>query len=122
MQVINHIEQTVGLAYQHIRDCSGESVSHWCVVDLGSASSDTKPIPLPDWFKIPVDRTISIWKKERDEWELRRAKRFASTGSYTLTKSAEEKYQARLWFHVGIYICALNKAVCMSKPNANGVA
>jgi len=74
---------------------TGESVTHWCVLEDGSAASDSQPIPLPGWFKIPVDRTISIWRREQDEWESKRQKRLETTGKPELSKKAEEKYKAR---------------------------
>ena len=65
----------------------GERVAHWCIETSGT------PTPLPSWFKIPVDRTVAIWKRERDEWSLKKEKRFKNNGTYELTKAAEEKYQ-----------------------------
>ena len=74
----------------------GESTSHWCVLDSESASSsNVQPIPLPSWFKIPLDKTIAIWKREKDEWDAKRKKRLDTKGTQELTKDAEEKYQAR---------------------------
>ena len=71
----------------------GESVCHWCVMDSGPASSDCVPQPLPEWFKIPIDRTVSIWKKEKDEWDKKKQLRFEAKNTYELTKAAEEKYK-----------------------------
>lgn len=72
---------------------AGESRSHWCVLDLGSSSSNAQPIPLPSWFKIPLDRTISIWTQEKNEWDRKREHRSQTKGTFELSKSAEEKYQ-----------------------------
>ena len=79
----------------------GESVSRWCVMkdETSSASSSSssapssKPIPLPDWFKIPLDRTISIWKAEKDEWESKKNDRFKKKGTYELPLASNEKYK-----------------------------
>ncbi|CAK8990830.1 Malate dehydrogenase 2 [Durusdinium trenchii] len=39
----------------------GEKTSQWCI----QGSEDSSPvIPLPDWFKPAIDRTIMIWQKE----------------------------------------------------------
>jgi hypothetical protein len=74
---------------------SGESTSIWCVIDKDATSSDTKPIPLPKWFQVPVDRSISIWRAEKNEWDAKRTKRFETKKTYVLTKATEEKYQVR---------------------------
>ena len=66
---------------------------HWCVIDNDATSSDTKPIPLPKWFQVPVDRTISMWRAEKEEWDAKRKQRFETKGTYLLSKVAEEKYQ-----------------------------
>ena len=74
---------------------SGESTSNWCVIDNDATSSDTKPIPLPKWFQVPVDRSISIWRAEKNDWDAKRKKRFETKGTYVLAKATEEKYQVR---------------------------
>lgn len=79
---------------------AGESRSHWCVLDLGASSSNVQPMPLPDWFKIPLDRTIAIWNHERIDWEQKRQHRFHTKGTYELSKVAEEKYQDRGELHI----------------------
>lgn len=87
----------------------GEASSTWCVMDETASSSDTKPTPLPSWFQIPIDKTIAIWKREKEEWEKKRNNRFAEKGVYTLTKAAEEKYQSWL-IHAQTRRIVLNKA------------
>ena len=72
----------------------GESCSHWCVLTLDASSSDAKPSPLPDWMKIPLDRTIAIWTRERQEWDEKKAFRLKTKGTEKLSKANEEKYQA----------------------------
>ena len=74
---------------------AGEASSSWCILPL-DAPADAKPIPLPQWWKIPVDRTIAIWVRERDAWEHKRMKQFQKKGEYTLTPAAEKKYQTWL--------------------------
>lgn len=86
----------------------GEASSTWCVMDEAASSSDSKPTPLPHWFQIPIDKTIAIWKREKEEWEKKRNSRFAEKGDYTLTKAAEEKYQAWL-IHAQSRRIVLNK-------------
>ena len=78
----------------------GESMSRWCVMkpDTSASSSSSsapssKPVPLPDWFKIPLDRTISIWKAEKDEWESKKNDRFKKKGTYELPPASNEKYK-----------------------------
>ena len=95
----------------------GESCSHWCVLTLDSSSSDAKPTPLPDWMKIPLDRTIAIWNRERQDWDNKKALRLKTKGTAELSKGAEEKYQdgkscSDTWVlhicmhtYVYIYIC-----------------
>lgn len=74
---------------------AGEASSSWCILPL-DATADTKPIPLPEWWRIPVDRTIAIWVRERDAWEEKRNKRLQEKGDYKLTPAAEKKYQTWL--------------------------
>ena len=85
----------------------GESMCHWCVLDLGSSSSDVKPAPLPDWFKIPLDRTIAIWNEEKAEWDRKKKTRFEMKGTYELTKKTEEKYQDRgcMYIYICMFVC-----------------
>lgn len=75
---------------------AGEAVSHWCLIDLDVASSSdsgTQPMPLPGFFKIPVDRTIAVWKKELDDWNKRKEKRMKDKGTDELPPAQKTKYQ-----------------------------
>ena len=71
----------------------GESLCRWCVLDMGSSSSSAKPVPLPDWMKIPLDRTVAIWTQEKTEWDRKKQVRFETKGTYELTKKTKAKYQ-----------------------------
>ena len=70
----------------------GEGVSRWCITKLDGGSGSS-PIPLPDFFKVPLDRTICIWKRELDEWTLKQRKQIDKKGTDQLPPKSHEKYE-----------------------------
>ena len=74
----------------------GETISCWSVLDQDASGSDEKPKALPEWFQLPIDKTIAIWQREQEEWNKKRNKRFNAKGTYELPKATEAKYQAWL--------------------------
>ena len=82
----------------------GESCSRWCVLALDSSSSDATYTPLPDWMKIPLDRTVAIWNREKQDWDNKKALRLKTKGTEELSKSSEQKYQDRQCFDIYV-IC-----------------
>ncbi|CAK8991245.1 Malate dehydrogenase 2, partial [Durusdinium trenchii] len=65
----------------------GEKTSQWCI----QGSEDSSPvIPLPDWFKPAIDRTIMIWQKEDRLWQQRWNKRQAAGKTDLAPKQAQD--------------------------------
>lgn len=67
----------------------GEKTAHWCLAPVGAPA-----IALPNWMRIPIDRTVSIWLSEKAKWDEKIAKRHKTHA--TLPKAQNEKYQAWL--------------------------
>ena len=53
----------------------GETHQFWAISDPDIQESD--PIPLPEWFQLPIDTTLLTWKREKEIWEERKSKREA---------------------------------------------
>ena len=51
----------------------GETVTFWSISELGN--KEAVPIPLPQWFQLPISNVILTWKKEREIWDKRLEKR-----------------------------------------------
>ena len=66
----------------------GEKVTNWCV-----RHGSSQPIALPDWLRVPVDRTVSIWLSEKNQWDAKIAKRQELHGASTLPPAQHKKYQ-----------------------------
>lgn len=65
----------------------GEFASAWAIQ---AVEGDSPPIPLPDWFKPAIDRTILVWKREACVWESRMAKRQQNGKDFYTPKQQEE--------------------------------
>lgn len=51
----------------------GEKKIVWAICEPGAAESEGTPaaLPLPEWFKNPITRTISHWQKEAQMWQTK---------------------------------------------------
>eukprot|EP00438_Fugacium_kawagutii_P033902 Skav220991 [mRNA] locus=scaffold1541:250564:259672:- [translate_table: standard] len=49
---------------------SGEKIHIW-FVDRGEDGN----IPLPNWFSLPIELAISVWRKEEQDWEAKKTAR-----------------------------------------------
>lgn len=66
----------------------GEKVTKWCL-----RHGDSQPIALPDWLRVPIDRTVSIWLSEKNQWDTKINKRQQLRGVSTLPPAQNKKYQ-----------------------------
>ena len=68
----------------------GELVTYWAITNPELV--DPKPIPLPQWFQLPIDQTILVWKKEHQIWQRRIQKR-RDQGKHSLPPKQNQNYQ-----------------------------
>eukprot|EP00435_Cladocopium_sp_Y103_P074223 s8_g47.t1 len=69
----------------------GEGMTSWCI-----KASDAEPIPLPDWFQLPIDKTVAEWSFEHEKWQDRQDRfriRHASTGKLKLAPKKQEEFE-----------------------------
>ena len=68
----------------------GEQVTYWAISQPGE--ENPQPIPLPDWFRVPIDHLILTWRREHHTWQKRIAKR-QEQGKDSLTPKMHTAYQ-----------------------------
>ena len=51
----------------------GETVCVWAIQDLDNPES--KALPLPGWFRAPIDKAILLWQEEARRWDKKLADR-----------------------------------------------
>ena len=73
------------------RPLQGESVTFWAIAD--ASLSDPTPIPLPSWFRLPIDNVILTWKREKDIWNKRLETR-RNQGKLELAPKAKQAHEA----------------------------
>lgn len=66
---------------------SGEKIHIW-FVDRGEDGN----IPLPNWFSLPIELAISMWRKEEQDWEAKKTARSPKP----LTANQQKLYDAWL--------------------------
>lgn len=49
------------------KQLEGQTFSFWTISD--PTHVEAKPIPLPGWFKAPIDKAILLWQRESYRWE-----------------------------------------------------
>lgn len=62
----------------------GERATCWCI----QKTADDGMVPLPQWFRTPIDNEVLTWKRDLEVWDQQIEKR----GDKGLTKSQQEKY------------------------------
>ncbi|CAK9002797.1 Malate dehydrogenase 2 [Durusdinium trenchii] len=67
----------------------GEQATGWAIIDQDLPGAE--PILLPDWWNLPITRTLSIWQKESDDWQHKFLKR-RNEGKTGLPPKAQENY------------------------------
>ena len=82
----------------------GESLTFWAISDPDAA--DAAPIPLPQWFQLPIDTILLTWKKENEIWNKRIEKR-QEQGKSELAPKAKESYQE--WLKASERVLVLDK-------------
>lgn len=83
----------------------GEAVTFWAIADPNAA--DAEPIPLPQWFQLPIDNIILTWKKEHEIWGQRLDKRIAQ-GKNELPPKAKLAYES--WMSDSERVLVLDKS------------
>ena len=54
----------------------GEKKIVWAICDPGATESPPATLPLPEWFKNPITRTIANWQKEAHMWQTKISNRY----------------------------------------------
>ncbi len=49
------------------KQLEGQTFSFWTISD--PTNVEAKPIPLPGWFRAPIDKAILLWQRESFRWE-----------------------------------------------------
>ena len=80
---------------------AGECVTAWAILN-----GDSPPIPLPQWMKNPITRTISLWQKEGDRWQAKLKNR-RDMGKNWLPPKQQQEYEK--WQETTIRRIVLNK-------------
>ena len=83
----------------------GEAVTFWAIADP-DAGDAAAPIPLPQWFQLPIDSLLLTWKKEHEIWNKRLEKR-QEQGKSELPPAAKAAHQA--WMNDSERVLVLDK-------------
>lgn len=83
---------------------AGESVTYWAISDPEVLNA--VPIPLPDWFQLPIDHVLLTWKRENEIWESRIQKRHEQ-GKEGLAPKTHQAY--------GSWLAAVDKVLILDK-------
>lgn len=78
-----------------IVEMDGEISSAWAISDFDDADTppSTPPIFLPQWFQLPINKAVLLWRQEKSVWDERFASRLAS-GFTELPPKMQQAYDA----------------------------
>lgn len=97
----------------------GESVTFWSISDPDVV--DPVAIPLPQWFKLPIDTIVLSWKREYEVWEDRKDKRHQQ-GKSELPPKSKLAYEKWLEATTKVLILDKKKQAVVKNPGMKSAA